>query len=130
MISDDGINKSRQFTITFYLEDDTIGVFEDVRRNSGMVGGNFLKRGRYVNELPPDSDTPRHFVPTDIYLGNVIGVNGLEFRLTEMDEMSVDFCESCPEEFPFFDAFSIVGGLLRKVHIIYSLCLEYLYLLI
>lgn len=115
MISEDGINKSRQFTITFYLEDDTIGVFEDVRRNSGMVGGNFLKRGKYVNELPPDSDTPRHFAPTDIYLGNVIGVNGLEFRLTEMDEMSVDFCESCPEEFPFFDAFSIVGGLLRKV---------------
>ena len=115
MITEDGINKTRNFTITFFLEDDTLSVYEDVKRNSGLVGGNFLKRGVYVNGLPPDSDVPRNFVATDIYLGNVVQANGLEFRIIEMDELSVDFCESCPDEFPFFDAFQIASGILHKV---------------
>jgi hypothetical protein len=115
MISGDAINKSRNFTITFYMEDDTLSVFEDVVRNSGLVGGNYLKRGKYKNELPPDSDVPRVFMPTDIYLGNVICVNGCEFKLTEMDEMTLDFCENNPEEFPMHDSFQIVSGLLYKV---------------
>ncbi len=115
MIADDNINKSRIFTVTFYLEDDSLSVFEDINRNSGMVGGNFLKRGKYLNGLPNDSDVPRPFLATDIYLGNVISVNGLEFQIFEMDEMSLDFCEGFPEEFPMFDVFNIVGGLLHKV---------------
>lgn len=115
MVSDDKINTSRNFTVTFYLEDDTLSVFEDVMRNSGMSGGSFLKRGSYKNALPEDCDYPRPFLATDIYLGNVISVNGCEFRIKEMDEMSVDFCESFPEEFPMFDASNIVGGLVYKV---------------
>ena len=114
MISDDKINTSRLFTITFYLEDDTLSVFEDVMRNSGMTGGMFLKRGNYVNGLPDDSDVPRPFLATDIYLGNVIAVNGAEFNIKEMDEMSIDFCESFPEEFPLFDINNVVGGLVYK----------------
>jgi hypothetical protein len=115
MVSEDKINTSRNFTITFYLEDDTLSVFEDVMRNSGMTGGSFLKRGNYLNSLPEDCDMPRPFQATDIYLGNVISVNGCEFSIKEMDEMSVDFCESFPEEFPLFDAHNVVGGLVYKV---------------
>lgn len=115
MVSDDKINTSRNFTITFYLEDDTLSVFEDVMRNSGMTGGSFLKRGRYINALPEDSDSPRPFAATDIYLGNVISVNGCDFTIKEMDEMSVDFCESFPEEFPLFDVHNVVGGLVYRV---------------
>lgn len=120
MVSEDKINTSRNFTITFYLEDDTLSVFEDVMRNSGMTGGSFLKRGRYQNALPEDSDYPRPFLATDIYLGNVISVNGVDFRIKEMDEMSVDFCEASPEEFPMFDALNVVGGLVYKVPHLYT----------
>jgi hypothetical protein len=35
--------------LTFYLEDDTIHIFEDSSRNSGIQSGTFLKRGKYVN---------------------------------------------------------------------------------
>lgn len=65
------IDSSRQFFLTFYLEDDTLQVYEEARRNSGIWGGTFLKRGRYFNELPGDADEPRYMVPTDIYLGEL-----------------------------------------------------------
>lgn len=115
LISGSAVNRSRNFMLTFYLEDDTIGVYEEVVRNSGIDGGNFLKRGNYDNGLPPDSDEPRPFIPTDIYLGNVILLNGYEMQITEMDDMSVRFCEENSEEFPFFDTFTIINNVMDKV---------------
>ena len=35
------------FVIKYYLEDDTIAIFELPQRNSGMVEGKFLERGTY-----------------------------------------------------------------------------------
>lgn len=115
LLDPDQINSTRTFCLTFYLEDDTIGVFEEVKRNSGIVGGNFLKRGIYVNALPPDHPEPRPFVATDIYLGNVISLNGYEMQITEMDDMSVRFCEENCDEFPFFDTFQIIQHIMGKV---------------
>jgi hypothetical protein len=115
LLANDQIGSSRVFTLTFYLEDDTVGVFEEVRRNSGIVGGNFLKRGVYMNSLPPDGNEPRPFVATDIYLGNVISLNGYEMQITEMDDMSVRFCEENCDEFPFFDTFQIINHLMGRV---------------
>lgn len=115
MISDNPIDASRNFMLTFFLEDDSVGIFEEVIRNSGIVGGTFLKRGQYINGLPPDSDEPRPFKPTDFYLGNVISINGYEMQITLMDDMTVQFCEEHPDEFPLFDAFSIMERLMEGV---------------
>jgi hypothetical protein len=99
--------------LSYYLEDDTLQVYEEVVRNSGVGGGNFLKRGCYMNELPLDSAEPRYFQPQDIYLGNIISLNGTDMRIIEMDNMSLRFCETYPDEFPMFDTFRIVGSLLN-----------------
>lgn len=118
LLTNNVVDASREFMITFFLEDDTIQVFEDVRRNSGIGGGNFLKRGRYMNELPhdtEDSNDPRHFQATDIYLGNVIALNGCQFQIIDMDNMSLKFCESYPDEFPMSDTFLIVGNMMLQV---------------
>ena len=115
LVTGNEVNLSRVFMLTFHLEDDTIGVYEEVVRNSGVDGGNFLKRGSYVNGLPPDSDEPRPFLPTDIYLGNIILLNGYEMRITEMDDMSVRFCEENSTEFPFFDTFQIINNVMDQV---------------
>ncbi len=72
LLSNNAVDSSREFMITFFLEDDTIQVYEEVKRNSGIWGGNFLKRGRYLNDLPQDQDAPRYFIPADIYLGMLI----------------------------------------------------------
>jgi Ca2+-binding EF-hand superfamily protein len=37
----------RRFVFTYYLEDETVAVFEPPIRNSGVIGGKFLTRGRY-----------------------------------------------------------------------------------
>ena len=98
----------RIFTITFYLEDDTLQIFEEVKANTGADGGIFLKRGKYYNELPDDCDTPRYFVATDFYLGNVFSVHKREMRIVDIDEVTLKLCESLPDMFPMSDPTAIV----------------------
>ncbi len=115
LISDIPADKGREFMVTYYLEDDSIQIYEEIKRNSGLAGGNFLKKGRYLNTLPTDSDEVRHFAPKDFFLGNVFCINGNEMRIVEMDNMSLRFCESYPMEFPMFDVFAIIHSLLKRV---------------
>lgn len=126
MITDNQIDTTRNFNLTYFLEDDTVQIFEEVLRNAGIVGGHFLKRGKFDNMLPPDADEPRPFKPSDIYLGNVLGFQGYEFRICEMDDMSMQFCETSPDEFPMFDIFRIVHNLADQVvFMINDLCAIY-----
>jgi hypothetical protein len=143
-LSENLIDMSRLFHLTFYLEDDTLAIYEENIRNSGVVGGYYLKRGAYLNELPSEiaqaasssSPTahgsaahgsaaahgqqgteivPRPFLPTDIFLGNILGVNGSLYQVIEMDDMSVRFCEENSDEFPFFDTLAIIQHVIGKV---------------
>ena len=62
------------------MEDDQLSVYEEVIRNSGVWGGTYLNKGRYTNHLPPEQEQPRYFRCTDVFLGNAISVNKVEFR--------------------------------------------------
>jgi hypothetical protein len=115
LITDKEIDRGRTFMVTFRLEDDSVQIYEEIVRNSGLGGGNFLKRGKYINTLPHDSVKPRGFQATDFYLGNVFCINGSEMQIVEMDNLSLKFCESYPEEFPMFDTFQIVQHVIDKV---------------
>ena len=42
---------SRNFTVSFFCGDDTVMVFENADKNSGIVNGKFLERGRYQNPI-------------------------------------------------------------------------------
>jgi len=115
MVTDHHVDRTRVFLLSYFLEDDTLQLFEEQQYNGGVVGGNFLKRGRYVNTLPGDSDAPRNFRHSDIYLGNVFCCSGCEFQIVEMDGISLTICESYPELFPLFDAFKVALRILPKV---------------
>lgn len=115
LVSEKVTDQKREFMLTYYLEDDTVQVFEEVIRNSGIIGGNFLKRGKYDNDLPPEGEEPRHFIPQDIYLGNVISFHGNDMRIVEMDNMSLRFCETYPEDFPMSDTFKIIERLIANM---------------
>lgn len=127
LLSENEIDSSREFLLTFYLEDDTIAMYEEVGRNSGIWGGNYLKRGRYLNTLPYGYDglnnhnniyqdnTPRYIISQDMYLGNILAFNGKEFQIIEMDSMSLQYCENSPQDFPFMDTFRILSDLLIVV---------------
>ena len=40
------IEAERRFIISYFLSDDTFLIFEPPQRNSGVIGGKFLERGR------------------------------------------------------------------------------------
>ena len=40
-------NKDRELIIVYYLQDDTLRIFELALPNSGFPGGNFLRRQKY-----------------------------------------------------------------------------------
>lgn len=115
MLTSHFIDKTRIFLLSFFLEDDTMQVFEEAQYNAGLVAGTFLKRGKYINDLPYNSNVPRPFSPTDIFLSNVIATNGVEFQIFEMDSQSLSVLEENPAEFPMCDAFRIAENLLDKV---------------
>lgn len=73
-------DEMRRFVIAVYAQDNTIGVYEPPIRNSGIVGGKFLARGKHHK---PDGTT---FSPADFTIGEVTEVCRRRFLVTDMDE--------------------------------------------
>lgn len=136
------VDMSRSFLVTFFMEDDTLQIYEEIQRNSGVVGGSFLKRGKYMNDgatMKHRSEVeeelrrvpPRHGVPTteqqlaliqpiyisahELYLGSILTVNNFVLKIVEMDNMSLKFCDSYPEEFPFSDVNRLMRDILKRL---------------
>ncbi len=42
-------DKDRRFIITYYVNNDTVSVFEKFERNSGFIGGKFFERSKAKN---------------------------------------------------------------------------------
>lgn len=117
-ISHDGKNINElgcTYLLTFFLEDDSLSIYRISEPNTGLTSTTWLKRGVYQNLLPNDATKARNFIPQDIYLGNVLCVNTVEFRITEMDNLSVRFCEGYPDIYPLFDTFTVTRRVLAKV---------------
>lgn len=115
LITDKHGHDQRLFNLSFFMEDCSVQVYEEVVKNSGFPGGMFVKRTRLLNHLPPDQNEPRVFKAQDIYLGNVIAFNGMQMRIVEMDGATLRFCEQHPEDFPYSDVFTIILHLLNYV---------------
>jgi len=76
----------RRFTISLYPEDDTLGIYEPVVRNSGMGGGKFLVRSRYRK---PDSS---FYDAKDFLPGQVTTVMGRRFMIDDADVFTRRHC--------------------------------------
>ncbi|KAL4109073.1 hypothetical protein PRIC1_000778 [Phytophthora ramorum] len=118
------VDTQREFVVTYFLEDETLAVFEPRVRNSGVLGGRFLDRGRYRKDpklvLSSESrkqTTISHYQASDMYVGAVLR---FEFsphqplELVEADSQTLSFCESHSEVFRFSDS-SAVLALAAKV---------------
>lgn len=99
----DDSSSTRKFAIHFFLEDDTIAINEPPMRNSGFVGGPFLRR-QPIN----------HISATDMYVGNVIEVVGHRFLLQDADETTFKLMESDEKTFPFSDTTRLQATLASK----------------
>jgi len=82
----------RRFNIKFFLNDNTVLIFEKFMRNSGFIGGKFLERSRQKNP-----ETGMFFAAPDFVVGKNLVINGTQFELLESDMWSQKFMAANPE---------------------------------
>lgn len=101
-ITTDPINKDRKFLIAYFLSDDTISVFEPPQRNTGIIGGKFLERGRIKKpgqELYK-SELSEYYGAKDLYVGAKVCFHGHVLLLVDADEYAFNYMEKHANEFP------------------------------
>merc|ERR1712127_329769 len=70
-------DKDRRFIISFYLSDDSIGIYEPEQKNAGIIGGKWLHKGRYKNVDKND----QFLTLTDLAIGGNVKINGHSFHV-------------------------------------------------
>jgi Ca2+-binding EF-hand superfamily protein len=99
----------RSFIVSYYLSDDTVGVFEPAVKNSGIVGGKFLQRAKFRRT---DGD---FFEPTDFFVGATVTINAHRFVLEDVDEATLNYTEGHPDEYPMSDIELVIGKLVTAI---------------
>ncbi|EDV98296.1 EF-hand domain-containing family member C2 [Drosophila grimshawi] len=103
-------NCERSFVVSYYLADDTVQIYEVARRNSGFMGGEFLKRARVA--LPGQekfsSARPEYYRANDFYIGSRLNLKDHIFHIISADEFTLLYMEQHPNEFPVADIRSIM----------------------
>jgi hypothetical protein len=94
MISRHADDKIRKFVVTYYLGDETVSVYEPPQRNTGIVGGRFMQRGR-----AKVADGSRYLNHLDFYVGQTLMLAGFNFLLNETDERTKAFVAANPGMF-------------------------------
>lgn len=79
------LNADRPFIISYYVDDDTIGVFEKPVKNSGIIPGKFLQRGRYY------SPSGERITLKDIKIGERITIHSNEYLIEDADEFAKNY---------------------------------------
>merc|ERR1711865_875648 len=81
-------NAERKFIVRYFLSDDTVEVFEPPVRNSGILGGKFMKRCKV--------HTPEGAVlqPTDLVKGSVAQFSQTNFIIQGADEYTLKFLDT------------------------------------
>ncbi|GBP85144.1 EF-hand domain-containing family member C2 [Eumeta japonica] len=103
LINDRPEDATRYFVIRYYLSDDTIAISELAARNTGFLGGKFLKRNKVY--LPEVEDffvpvEPPIYRPEDMWVGNEVVINKHRFKLIAADEYAIRYMELHSDEFP------------------------------
>lgn len=99
----------RKFVVTFFLADDTVAVFEPQRRNSGIVGGKFLKRQKLMNSRG------KAMMPEDFFVGARVSLGSHMFLIDDIDEFSLKYMEQNKADFPMANIKVILRKLLRML---------------
>eukprot|EP00944_MAST-04C_sp_MAST-4C-sp1_P000502 g502.t1 len=76
-------NPERELIIVYYLQDDTLRVFELATPNSGFPGGNFLRRQKYRKD-PKDYSLP-FITYRDLAVGSILEINRYKLEMYTCD---------------------------------------------
>lgn len=97
LVSDKSDDATRRFVLKFFMEDDTIAIREPPVKNSGVMGGSFLRRQTMKQE------NSSYFTAKDMYVGNILNIVCHQFLLLNADEYSYRLMECDDQTFPFSD---------------------------
>ncbi|XP_034435685.1 EF-hand domain-containing protein 1-like [Hippoglossus hippoglossus] len=89
LFSPDEVYRVRPVMIYYYLEDDSMLLYEPRVKNSGLLQGKRLKRQRV-----PKNERGEHYHYKDLNLGIDLDVYGVKYRITHCDEFTKEFFES------------------------------------
>ncbi|XP_064615278.1 EF-hand domain-containing family member C2-like [Liolophura sinensis] len=105
------IDLDRRFIISYFLSDDSVLVFEPPVRNSGIIGGKFMERGRVKKPNQPmySTELSEYYKANDLYVGAHVQFNSFKFVLTDADEYAFHYMEQHCDEFPRSDINAIVN---------------------
>jgi hypothetical protein len=81
----------RRFVIAYYCADDTCSIYETAQKNSGIIPGKFLRRGKCPYEA------------SAFGIGCKVTLNKYTFRVLDMDRFTEEFVMGKPREFPWAD---------------------------
>uniref|UniRef100_A0A8D0GMK5 EF-hand domain-containing family member C2 n=1 Tax=Sphenodon punctatus TaxID=8508 RepID=A0A8D0GMK5_SPHPU len=101
LLTNDPIDKDRKFVISYFLSDDTISVFEPPQRNTGVLGGKFLERGRIKKpgQEPFKSEPSEYYEAQNLFIGAKVCFHGHYFLLVDADEYAFNYMEKHANEF-------------------------------
>ena len=103
-------DEDRQFVLSYFMNDDTISVFEPPIRNSGMIGGKFLERG-----IKYKQGTEERYSYKDLYVGAEIIINNFNFMLANADEYTFSYMENNKHLFIMGDGHAVLTLLKAQV---------------
>mmetsp|Transcript_38036 Transcript_38036/g.68510 ORF Transcript_38036/g.68510 Transcript_38036/m.68510 type:complete len:663 (+) Transcript_38036:60-2048(+) len=95
LVSATADDATRRFVFQFFMEDDTIAIREPPVKNSGVMGGNFLRRQTMKHE------NGSYYAAKDMYVGNIVDIVGHQFLLLNADEYTYRLMECDDRTFPF-----------------------------
>ena len=95
------IDADRRFIVSYFLSDNTLSVYEPLVRNSGIIGGKFIERGKILKGHGLDADTQRrvYYQPHDLYIGAAVSLNKHNFKLIDADEYAISYMENRPGKY-------------------------------
>jgi len=91
-------DQGRVFVIKYFLADDTVAVFEPPQKNSGIIGGKFLERGRMKKPAAHE-----YYTQADFYTGALCEFHNWKFVVYQADEYSLSYMESDTASHPMSD---------------------------
>jgi hypothetical protein len=103
--------KVRTFVVSFFLEDNSLAVFEPPVMNSGYPGGKYLER----RPSRKSAGSNVFLRGRDCFVGAMLEIKGTWMRLNAADEATLSIMEARPKEFPGSDANAVVTSTADKL---------------
>lgn len=95
LISHNKDEHNRKFIVSFYCGDDTVQVYQNADKNSGIWGGKFLERKKHEHKTEG-----RYLVDTDFQIGGIVQLSVYNFQLLKADDFTINYMKERPDKFP------------------------------